>query len=273
MTIRPFVKLRRREEGQMLKNRVITFIISSMRGRCLVLLTGAVMAVAATSCTPDQPVQPATPTLISVEGHGTYSPGHFRFKAAEFNEASKTVTHYAGSTVKFTVPYPTSIELAIDGKPLTKVDPPPSSNYEYAGTIENPGGNPATWSVGIRTPFDAPYCSTPNQPTSYVLTIVNVSGSTRSQPLTIRYDQPACFDPSTAVWRGTTGKSDTPSSSGGRPGPCAGGAAEQLFRICFKKQPHLPNDVSVYACSYGAAVKLYSNVFAGWSNSPGPCGP
>ena len=179
----------------MVKNMGIVFMASLRRtpSRCLVLLVGTALAV--TSCTT---IEPATPTLISIQGHGKeYSLANqsriagqndaFYFDAPVVDPATNQLTHYTESRVCISVPYPTSIELAIDGKPLTKVEPSLlSRNYEYAGTIENPGENPAKWSLSIKTPFDvSPNITSPNP--RYRLTIVNVSGSKRSQPLTIDY--------------------------------------------------------------------------------------
>src|SRR6266699_1426601 len=92
-----------------------------------------IIAVAATGCT--KGVTPETPTLVSIAGHGNATvvnahEGRFQFADAIYNASSRTFFSPAGSIVVLTVPYPTSIEAFIDGKPLTKVDPPSSKNYQ-----------------------------------------------------------------------------------------------------------------------------------------------
>lgn len=258
--------------------KLMTFIASSGNGRryfalpaCALVLLGT----AACTTTTTEPVNPATPTLISVTGGGVFhNPSNvnsFTFNPPTYNATSTSAVHYASSVVRFSVPYPTSIELAINGKPLTKQDPPITTNYEYSGAIDNPGGNPATWSVAIKTPFDAPfYRKYPTFDVAYTLTIVNVSGSKRSAPLTINYLQPWFIPPTVITGSTTSHSSDTPSSTTGRPGPCPGGAAEQPFRICFRNPPQLPNDITVNACSYAQAIGQLTHAY-GTNYTQGAC--
>jgi hypothetical protein len=274
----------------MLKNIVITYMASPCRtlSRCHVLLLWSVMALSVTSCTPItiNMADPVTPELISVQGHGTFHATFygennvFKFAAPVEDTASQTVIHYTQSTVRFKVPYPTSIELAINGKPLTKVDPPQSNNYEYSGIIDNPGANPATWSVGIKTPFDVPLFGTTSYPTYYKLTIVNVSGSKRSQPLTITYRQPDLYIPSppmTMTGGTTTHRTDTPSTPPGHPGPCAGGANEQTFPICAAHPATAQKrSLGIPGCTYADALKSIQSGLSpadGWSFTSGTCPP
>jgi hypothetical protein len=260
--------------------------------RSVLLLFSTIMTLAVTSCTQ---VDPQTPTLISVEA----GPGLGRFQVVNnenlfifnlgTNQATGKTTYPVSSWVRFTVPYPTSIELAINGKPaqpgsqpvaLTKVDQPVSRQYQYSAVIENPGANPATWRVDLKTPFDVPAFSIKGQRTEYVLTIVDVSGSKRSQPLTIHYVQPFWSPPTVGVAGGTVKvENDHTSSAGTGPtpttGPCQGGAFEQNFDICFTNaNGELPASIGYTACSYDEAVKQFSMVYPvkdGWANHPGPC--
>ena len=266
----------------MLKNIAMTFM-NSLRGKFLphfVQSASIIAALAVSACTTIPPVAPATPTLISIQGPGTFypntNPATFIFNVAQVNAATQTYAHYTATKITFSVPYPTSIELAINGKPLTKVTRPLSTNYEYQGSISNPGNNPATWIVDIRTPFDFyQYCNPPGQPrAAYVLTIVNVSGSNRSQPLSIPIQEPLCYYPPVIVGGGsnnTTHTSDPPSTPTGSPGPCAGGAQEQQVSMCFIQPPYQSQGVTVEACSYADALSLFKDQYAGWGNRPGLC--
>ncbi len=238
-------------------------------GRTLVVLAVGATVVAVSSCTP---AAPATPTLISVQGHGTFSMqnniGNFRFSPSDYNETTHTLVRYITSTVRFSVPYPTAIELAIGNKPLTKVDRPITTNYEYSGEIENPGANPATWKVAIRTPFDVPYDA------AYTLTVIDVSRSNRSQPLTVHYTQPLPFQPTVMTASSTVGSDDTtPPAATSVTGPCAGGSAEHTVWLCLRKPPFDPKSLGVSACSYDAARRLVQSGYADWQISSGPCGP
>jgi len=166
-------------------------------------LAMAIMVVMGAACAS---VPPATPTLVSIKGHGVASinatvsrpgaPDHnnvglFQFDQPIFDLSTLTVRYYGGSQVVFTVPFPTTIEVAINGIPLTKVSPPPSpsDDYQYSGDITTVS-NVATWTLGIRTPKGIPFNSSAASPNSYILTIVNVGASQRSQPLTIYYRNP-----------------------------------------------------------------------------------
>jgi hypothetical protein len=252
----------------------MSFSATSRNARPYGALPCAVLLVVLSGCTSVATVQPATPTLLGITGNGSFNTQNnqnsFIFNTPTYAPGSVHATHYVTSVVRFTVPYPTSIELSIKGKPLTKQDPPLTTNYEYSGAIENPGQNPATWRVEIKTPFDVPYFRTyPTTNIAYVLTIVDVSGSQRSAPLTINYLQPWFIPPSPIV--GTSSQSrDTPSITAGRPGPCAGGAAEQSFRICFRNPPQLPHDITVQACSYAQAVNSLTNAY-GPNHAQGAC--
>jgi hypothetical protein len=194
----------------------------------------------------------------------------FRFNPPTWNEATKTLSAHIGSTVRFRVPYPTSIELEINGKPLKKSAPPLSRNYEYAGRIENPGENPATWSVDILTPFDIPYAGDQNGQVAYVLNIVDVSGSIRSQPLQVYYTQPFFYIPrvTTGV---TTTTSTNPAGAPRNTGPCPGGAQEKPFAICWRKSGESAYSAGTTACSYAEAVRMLANSFPGFSHSAGAC--
>lgn len=246
-------------------------------GRYLILVFGIFLVVAFTSCNTEPvtpPVEPATPTLISVQGHGTFSSQNNVFEFANpvpDPVLPNTRTHHTQATVKISVPYPTSIELAIDGKPLTKVERQLSGNYEYSASIDNPGGNPANWTIGIKTPFDVPLFRMQSTDVGYTLTIVNVSGSKRSAPLTIYFRQPLFYIPP-PITGTTTHKTDTPNTAPGTTGHCPGGASEQPIRICFRNPPQLPNDITITACSYADAVKLVGNAY-GTSHTQGACGP
>ena len=160
----------------------------------------AVMALSVAACTTTT-VAPETPKFVSIQGHGTSSATNkpdvvqFRFDLPGWNATTEKTVWHIGTTVRFTVPYPTSLELQINGKPLTKAEPPLSTNYEYAGRIENPGANPATWSVDILTPFDVAYTAGQSGQVGYVLSIVDVAGSNRSQPLEIHYNLPLVVHP------------------------------------------------------------------------------
>ena len=203
---------------------------------------------------------------------GTNKPDimQFRFDYPTWDAAAKTLASHIGTTVRFTVPYPTSLELQINGKPLTQAEPPLSRNYEYAGRIDNPGANPATWSVDILTPFDVPYAQDPGGQVAYVLRIVDVAGSSRSQPLEIYYRQPQVYVPQ--IMTGTVSTTSTNPTSAPRPkGPCPGGAQEQSFLICWRKSGSSPYTAGTTACSYSEAVRLLSNSFPGFSSSSGAC--
>jgi hypothetical protein len=261
---------------------------SLLRG--LLLLFSLILALAVTSC---EEVNPETPTLISVEaGPGL---GHFQVVNNEnffffdlgTNQATGNTIYPVSSWVRFTVPYPTSIELAINGKPsqpgsqpvaLTKVDQPVSRQYQYSGVIENPA-KPVTWRVDLKTPFDVPSFTIGGQRTEYVLTIVDVFKTKRSQPLTIHYVQP-WFPPNVGGGVGRASFENDYTSSGGggstaATGPCPGGAFEQNFDICFTNaNGELPASIGYTACNYDEAVRQFSMVYPvqnGWANHPGPC--
>jgi hypothetical protein len=241
-------------------------------------ILSAVMAcsVAACTTTTTTTVAPEKPKLVSIQGHGvsagTNQPDitQFTFDSPTWNAAAQAYASHIGTTVRFTVPYPTSLELQINGKPLTKAEPPLSRNYEYAGRIDNPGANPATWSVDILTPFDIPYAEDQGGQVAYVLRIVDVAGSNRSQPLEIYYRQPRAYIP--MIITGTTSTTSTNPPGASRPtGPCPGGAQEQSFLICWRKSGSSPYTAGTTACSYSEAVRLLSNSFPGFSSSSGAC--
>jgi hypothetical protein len=240
-------------------------------------LASTVMALSVSGCaTAPVAVAPATPTLVSIQGHGVVSGTNnpaikqFRFNSPTWNDATKTSAAHIGTTVQFTVPYPTGIELQINGKPLTKAEAPLSRNYEYAGQIDNPGGNPVTWSVDILTPFDIPFSQDRGGQVDYVLRIVDVSGTNRSAPLEIYYRQPQAYVPQ--IITGTTSMStSTPPGASRATGPCAGGAQQQSFLICWRKSGSSPYTAGTSACSYSEAVRLLSNSFPDFSSSQGAC--
>jgi hypothetical protein len=236
----------------------------------------AIMALSVVACGTTPTVAPATPKFVSIQGHGVSSATNkpevvqFRFESPGWNATTEKTVWHIGTTVRFTVPYPTSLELQINGKPLTKAEPPLSTNYEYAGRIENPGANPATWSVDILTPFDVTYTAAQSGQVGYVLSIVDVAGSSRSQPLEIHYFLPVMYIPQ--VITGTTSTTSTNPPSTSRPtGPCPGGAQEQSFLICWRKSGTSPYTAGTTACSYSEAVRLLTNSFPGFSSSPGAC--
>ena len=239
-------------------------------------LACAVLAAFAAACTT---VAPATPVLVSIQGNGTSSPTstagveQFRFNFPTWNATTQVLSAPVASTVRFSVPYPTALELSINGKPLTSSAQPLSRNYEYAGEIENPGANPVTWRVEIRTPFDVPYAQDPGGQVAYELSVVDAAGSARSQPLKILYRQPQAYVPQ--IFTASSGNSSTTSSSppsaSRSTGPCAGGAQEQAFSICWRKANVSPYTAGTTACSYSEAVRMLTNSYPGYSSSPGPC--
>jgi hypothetical protein len=201
--------------------------------------------------------------------------GKFQFTHALTNPTGQVVVP-SGTTVVITAPYPTALELFIDGKPLTKSDPPNSNRYEYSAVIENPGENPARWSLGIRTPYDVPFFKYQQQ-TSYVLTIVDVSGSERSAPLTINYFNPVPW-PGPFVITGMTYSSDSPKQSGSASnsptGNCPGGGQDQSYSFCFtNRQDHSRNTVGTTACTSSQALNLLLNQYptSQFSSSSGSC--
>lgn len=234
-----------------------------------------IIAVTATACTTPA-VTPETPTLVSIAGHGNATvvnphEGRFQFVNSIYNASSHSFVSPVGSTVELTVPWPTSIELFIDGKPLTKVDPPSSRNYQYTGEILNGGNTPAKWHLDLKTPFDVPFYS--NGTKAYTLTVVNVSGSNRSAPLKIDYINPPI--PYTEfIPRGVSSSSpemhsgDSPSAGGN----CPGGGQEQAYVFCWTKagdpQKHTAGTT---ACSAAQAKNLLSNSYSGYSASSGAC--
>lgn len=237
-------------------------------------LVVSLLLLSLTACTE---VEPATPVLLSVEGHGVFTPTH-KPPLFTFNDpVSKTI---AGSTqtifydtarVRFSVPYPTSIELAINGKPLTKVDRGLSTQYEYGGDIENPGGNPATWHVGVRTPFDQRRWDG-----SYVLTIVDVSNSKRSQPLSIEIQGPIIngrfiqVPPPPSISASVNIEPESASTPAGVNGPCPGGASEQPFHFC-ESCPSYKFNITLNACSYSSAASLLGSSAPGCGITQGAC--
>lgn len=241
--------------------------------RRFVRLLCSVMTLSVAACAT---VAPATPRIIGVLGSGTPSTTdyvdimQFRFDPPTWNAATRILSANIGSTVRFSVPHPTSIELEINGKRLVKSQPPLSRNYEYAGRIENPGENPAIWSVEILTPFDIPYYGDRDGQAAYVLNIVNVSGSIRSRPLQVYYTQPFVEIPRVAAG-GTSRTSTNPVSASRTAGPCPGGAREKPFTLCWRKSGQPPYETGTTGCSHSEAVRLLENAFPGFSNSAGAC--
>lgn len=245
-----------------------------------------IIAVVAAACSTPGPA-PETPKLVSIAGHGTptisNNIGAFQFAKAAFDPTTRVVTFHTGSTVVFTVPYPTSIEAFINGKPLTKVDPPNSDRYEYSGAIVNPGDNPAKWSMGVRTPFDVPFTA-PNYQTGYTLTIVDVSGSQRSAPLTIHYYNPAPFVPPFII-TGITYTTDSQTGSTTFAGPgggtnattgnCPGGGQEKTYTFCFRTSDSTtkPYSAGTKTCTEAQALAMLTNQFPApqFSATSGAC--
>ncbi len=244
------------------------------RGRRFALLVYAVMAFCVSACAT---VAPEKPRFFSIQGNGisgtTSDPDimQFRFDPPTWDGGSNTYASRIATTVRFTAPYPTSIELEINGKRLTQAEPPLSRNYEYASRIENSGANPVTWNVDILTPYDVPYAEDQEGQVAYVLRIVNVSGTNRSQPLEIHYRQPRTYVPQILSGGSTSTTSTVPSSASRPAGPCAGGAQEKPFRICWRKFAESPYNAGTTACSYSEAVRLLSNSYPGFSSNAGAC--
>jgi hypothetical protein len=250
------------------------------RSRYFGLLACAVMVLCLPGCN-GPTIAPATPKLLSITGNGVSTPNaQFTFNPPMWNATAKTFTYHIGSTVRFSVPYPTSIELSIqdvarpNGQPLAKFAAPLSRNYEYAARIENPGGNPANWSVDILTPFDVPYSSAYHvgpAPVLYVLSIVDVSGSSRSQALNINYYDTYYSLPIPPTYTTAT----SPANKARTPGPCPGGAQDQPFTVCFRKTQANgdveSHTVATTACSYSQAVSLLQNSYPGFTDSSGVC--
>ncbi len=242
-------------------------------------LAMAIIAVAGIACGGGTSgPAPATPTLVSVlgKGHGVIhgDSATFVFSQPITDTTTGVTVLPSGSTVVFTVPYPTSIEAFIDGKPLTKVDPPNSNRYEYSATITNPGSNPAQWSMGVRSPYDVPYFKYGTR-TGYVLTIVDVSGSQRSAPATVTYLNPMpipIFPPVTGST--ATYKSDSPTGSANTPtGNCPGGGHDAAYTFCFRNANHNPYQAGTTACSESQALALLEGQYPSsqYTHTSGVC--
>jgi hypothetical protein len=240
-------------------------------------LAVAIIAVAAMACGGTPGPAPATPTLVSVSGtgHGVIhgDSATFVFSPATTDATTGVTTIPSGSTVVFTVPYPTSIEAFIDGKPLTKVDPPNSNRYEYSAIITNPGSNPARWSMGVRSPYDVPFFKYGTR-TGYVLTIVDVAGSQRSAPATVTYLNPMPFPPPMPITGSTTYRTDSPNGSANTTaGSCPGGGHEQAYTFCFRNANHNPYSAGTTACSESQALSLLSGQYPSsqYTSTSGVC--
>jgi hypothetical protein len=224
-------------------------------------------AVAASACA-SAGVTPETPTLVSISGHGTPTilapnSGVFRFDAVAQSAVTGAWITPSGSTVVFTVPYPTSIEAFIDNKPLTKVQPPKTNRYQYTASISNPGSTPAKWNMDVQTPYDVPLAGSAQQP-GYTLTIYDVSGSQRSTPLIIQYVIPLPVLPPPPA---------DPMNMGdeGAPGVCPNGAQEKEYIFCWKHPGSSPYSAGTVACSESEAVSRLMNSFPGYSYTSGAC--
>ncbi len=268
-------------------------IFRGKTSRSLVILVCALMALGA-NCPNYPQVQPATPTLISITGHGTFDPGNPPIKDPSFKfdhpvRNGGTITHFTEATVTFSVPYPTSLELAIVptedqsiSKPLTKVDPALlSDRYTYTGSITNPGNNPATWTIVVRKPFDTPLYTINTDPAvhtaTYILRITDVSGSTSASVLSIRFRQEEVSGLQNIIPPIWTAPTDAPIvHKTSDPGHCGVNQTDyaQTFDMCFKAPGSTTERISASACSYDEALGLFSNGFPtseGWTNHQGPC--
>lgn len=253
----------------------------------------AILVVVGAACAS---VPPATPTLVSISGHGVptiqNNIGVFQFDPPAGNAATNTLTYYGGSTVVIRAPFPTSLELAINGKPLTKVSMPVRNDYQYSGDIiDATASNPATWSLGIRTPRDVPLNGSAADPNTYTLTIVDVGNSQRSAPLVIFYRNPLPpyvdpIPPASECYRdiracststgptyaqgGTTNSTDNP-PGGTSTGHCPNGAQEHHYDFCWKSASTQPYTAGTSACSESEALTLLLNSYPGFTHASGAC--
>lgn len=249
----------------------------------LLVLACTVMALG-TSCTC---VKPNFPQVLSVTGHGAYD--HVQtFSFFDPVKSGNTITRHTQATLRIQVPWPTTLELAITPNflidaapqpvPLTKVDPAMMSDrFTYTGEIENPGGNPAIWVIGIREPSGSDLYGSSGHPAGFLLTIVDSCGSEHKEDFVRFIYLNSGGSPGggpVPVWRSKAGGSPPPVHKKDPPaGPCPGGGQEQTFNICFTNPPNLSQQVSVSACTYADAVAQFSNQFSGWSHQQGSCPP
>jgi len=213
----------------------------------------------------------ATPKISSIEGNGissaTDNPDilQFRFDPPAWNASAQAYTSSIGTTIRFIVPYPASIELEINGKRLTRAEPPLSRNYQYTSSIENAGADPVMWNVEILTPFDVPYAEARGGQAAYVLRIVNVAGPNRSDPLEIQYRQPRTY-----ILQGLPGASSPPAIPK-LSATCLDSVQDRAFQDCWMKSGESPYGAAQSTCGYSQSVRLLSNFFPGFRSEPGPC--
>jgi hypothetical protein len=141
---------------------------------------------------------------------------------------------------------------------LTKSGQPLSRNYEYAARIENPGEDPSIWSVEVLTPFDMPLFGDQTGQAAYMLSIVDVSGSTRSQPLEVYYRQPLVYIPR-VITSLTAMTSTRPAGASRIKGPCPA-ARRSVVSVCWRKPGDSAYTVATMACNY-PRVEILLNGF------------
>jgi hypothetical protein len=228
-----------------------------------------------------QPPEPATPALITISGHGTFYEAQPSFTFAFPDRTGDTITHHTGATIRISVPYPSSLGLTIlrgtSSTPLTKVDGPMlSDRYTYTASIDNPGGNPATWTISIRQPFDVPFYRSSSGAGIFYLDITDSNpGFTTPAPLRIQFLSPDVGDPLN-IWphiysltsQDSTGATltpwDAPVIHTTEPLRCPPGNTEQTFNVCFKFEHPAGSwtewhRLSVNACSSDEAASRFSN--------------
>jgi len=240
-----------------------------MRSRdCLVLL-GVVLS---TSCSPNSTPPPAvTPVLVNINGYGRWTkatattPDTFGFSTRPAENVCPGVSAVSPTTcparypdtafIEFSIPTVTTFEVSSGTRVLTEVSQTATvGDFEYRKAALTDGSTGTiTWRVAVSIPnAGRTWCP----PTSFPVSIVDVSGGSKSAALPMRLLMGWCGSVATPI-AFSSGASGTPSASSPPPvtmGECLGGAFATEFNVCEHcGTSGLPVEKTFWGCSLADA--------------------
>jgi hypothetical protein len=234
----------------------------------LVLLTIVLMT---SSCTPPPPPPATTPTLVNINGYGRWTkatattPDTFGFSTRPAEDVCPGVSPISPTTcparypdtafIDFSIPTLTTFEVRSGTRVLTEVSQTATvGDYQYRKAALTDGSTPTTtWRIAASVPnAGRTWCP----PTSFPLSIVDVSGGSKSAALPVSLVIGKCSTDTSPIFF-ATGTSGTPAA--GTPpavttGECPGGAFATAFNVCERcGTTGLPVEKTFWGCSLADA--------------------
>jgi hypothetical protein len=236
-----------------------------MRKRDWLALLNIVLT--ASSCTSAPPAPASTPVLVNINGYGKWSkatattPDTFGFSTRAAEDVCPGVSPISPTTcparypdtafIDFSIPTLTTFEVSSGTRVLTEVSQTATvGDYQYRKAALTDGSSgTTTWRVAASIPnAGRTWCP----PTNFPLSIVGVSGSSKSAALPVSLVIGKCFSDTSPMFF-STGTTGTPAAGSPPPmttGECPGGAFATAFNVCERcGTTGLPVEKTFWGCS------------------------